>query len=97
MLGKEKTMEAYVLLHPTRFKIVELLAEKPMYIAEIAKTLRADSQFVISYHLRILEEYGFLSGRYEISKQPKSRGKAVKIFSVTGKVEQVKRVMKEKL
>jgi DNA-binding transcriptional ArsR family regulator len=81
--------EAHVLLHPIRFRIVELLVEKPMHINSISKALEGKKKKLVSYHLDILEEYGFVTSEYEISEQPKSKGKALKKYSVTDKVEEV--------
>jgi len=88
--------EAHVLLHPIRFRIVELLAEKPMHINEIAKAMGEERRFV-SYHLLSLEEYGFVSSKYEISEHPKSRGKAIRRYWVNDKVEDVISELKKKL
>ncbi len=88
--------EVHVLLHPMRYKIVELLVEKPMHINEISKVLGGERRLV-SYHLLTLEEHGFLSSNYEISEQPKSKGKAIRKYRVTGKVEKVLLEFKKKL
>jgi predicted transcriptional regulator len=77
--------DAHTLLHPIRFRIVELLAEKPMHINEISKAL-GEERRLVSYHLHTLEEYGFVSSKYEISEHPKSRGKAIRKYWVNGKV-----------
>jgi DNA-binding transcriptional ArsR family regulator len=89
-------MDAHVLFHPIRFRIVELLAEKPRYINELSKALGEDRRHV-SYHLRTLEEYGFVSSRYVISDHSKSKGKALKEYWVNGKVEKVISELREKL
>jgi ArsR family transcriptional regulator len=89
-------MDAHVLFHPIRFRIVELLAERQMYINELSNALGEDRRHV-SYHLRTLEEYGFVSSKYEISDHPKSRGKALKKYWVNGKVEGVISELREKL
>ena len=88
-LDNQLVKEAHVLLHPVRFRIVELLAEKPLHMNAISKTLEEEKKRLVSYHLNILEEYGFVTSTYEISEEPKSRGKALKIYRVTEKVEQV--------
>ncbi|RZN39569.1 MAG: ArsR family transcriptional regulator, partial [Methanophagales archaeon ANME-1-THS] len=88
--------EAHILLHPIRYRILELLATKPMYISELSKALGEDRRF-IPYHLRLLEEHGFLSSKYEISEHPKSRGKAIRKYWVNGKVEDVISRLKERL
>jgi len=88
--------DVHVLLHPMRFRIVELLAEKPMHINEISNALRKERR-LISYHLLVLEEHGFLSSKYELSEQPNSKGKAIRKYSVTGKVEEVFSELKKRL
>ncbi|MCW3133338.1 MAG: helix-turn-helix domain-containing protein [Methanophagales archaeon] len=88
--------DAHALLHPIRFRIVELIAEKPMYINEISKAL-GEERRLVSYHLLTLEEYGFLSSKYEISEDAKSKGKAIRNYSMTEKVEKVISELKKRL
>lgn len=88
--------EAHVLMHPIRFRLVNLLAEKPMYMKEISKALGEDRQ-PVTYHLNILEEYGFVSSKYEISEEKNSRGKALRVFQVTEKVAEVSSGLKKGL
>ncbi len=80
--------DAHVLLHPIRFRIVELLAENPMHINGISKAM-GEERRLVSYHLLTLEEYGFVGSKYEISEQPKSKGKAIRKYWVTDKVKTV--------
>jgi predicted transcriptional regulator len=87
-MEEEKVKEAYVILHPIRFRIIELLSEKQMHVSELSKAL-AEERRLISYHLDILEEYGFVQSKHEISDQPKSKGKALRIYWRTDKIEQV--------
>ena len=93
---EDNLKEVHVLLHPTRYRIVELLAEKPMHINEISKVL-GEERRLVSYHLLTLEEHGFLSSNYEISEQPNSKGKAIRKYSVTEKVEEVISELKSRL
>jgi len=88
--------DAHILLHPIRYRIVELLAERPMHINEIAKEM-GEERRLVSYHLLTLEQYGFVSSKYEISEYPKSRGKAIRKYWVNGKVEDVIAELKKKL
>jgi predicted transcriptional regulator len=89
MKMKDKLVkDAHVLLHPIRFRIVELLAEKPMHINGISKAM-GEERRLVSYHLLTLEEFGFVNSRYEISESPKSRGKAIRKYWVTDKVKEV--------
>jgi len=87
-IEEDLVKEVYMLLHPMRYKIIALLNEKPIHINEISKALNEERRLV-SYHLRTLEEHGFLSSKYEISEQPKSKGKAIRKYMVTGKVKEV--------
>ena len=88
--------DAHVLLHPIRFRIVELLGEKPLHINAISKAM-AEERRLVSYHLLALEEAGFVASRYEISELPKSKGKAIRVYWVTDKVDTVISEMKKKL
>lgn len=82
--------DVYTLLHPMRFRIVKLLAKKPMNITEISKAMGEDGRPVATnYNLNILEEYGFVSSEYEISEVKKSKGRALRIYKVTDKVWKV--------
>jgi len=84
----ELIKEIHVLLHPIRFRIVELLADKQMHINEISNAL-GEERRLVSYHLLTLEEHGFLDSKYEISELPKSKGKAIRKYRITNKVEEV--------
>ncbi|MBN1762114.1 MAG: winged helix-turn-helix transcriptional regulator [Methanomicrobia archaeon] len=88
--------DAHVLLHPIRFRIVELLAKKPLHINAISKAM-AEERRLVSYHLLALEEAGFVASKYEISELPKSKGKAIRVYWVTDKVKTVISEMKKKL
>jgi len=87
-IEEELVKDAHVLLHPVRFRIVELLMEKSMHINEISKAM-GEERRLVSYHLLTLEEHRFVESRYEISEQPKSKGKAIRKYWVTDKVEAV--------
>ncbi len=88
--------EVHVLLHPIRFKIVELLTDGQLHINEISNLLGVDRRLV-SYHLLTLEEHGFLSSRYEVSQRPGSKGRAMKKYRLTGKVARVLTELKSRL
>ena len=94
---EEKLLEeAQVLLHPIRFRIVELLMERPMHINGISKAL-GEERRLVSYHLLALEECGFVNSKYEISENPQSKGKAIRKYWVTEKVNEVVAEIKKKL
>jgi predicted transcriptional regulator len=84
----ELVKDAHVLLHPIRFRIIELLAENPLHINGISKEM-GEERRLVSYHLLTLEEYGFVNSKYEISESPKSKGKAIRKYWVTDKVKEV--------
>ena len=92
----ELIKDAHVLLHPIRFRIVELLAEKPLHINAISKAM-SEERRLVSYHLLALEEAGFVASKYEISELPKSKGKAIRVYWVTDKVNAVISEIKKKL
>jgi len=52
---------------------------------------------LVTYHLAALEERGFVKSKYVISEQPKSKGKALKVHTVTDKVTEVKAKLKKGL
>lgn len=82
----------YVLMQPTRRKIVNLLqSEKPMYIEQIAEKIGEDRRSV-SFHLATLAENGFVEGDYELinpaTENPGS-GRGAKFYHLTPKVAEV--------
>ncbi len=85
---EELVADAHVLLHPIRFRIVKLLAQEPRHINGISKAL-GEERRLVSYHLLTLEEFGFVESRYEISENPKSKGKAIRKYWTTDKVNDV--------
>lgn len=95
-LKEELVKDAHVLLHPIRFRVVEILAEKPMHINEIAKAM-GEERRLVTYHLAMLEESGFLTSKYEISEEKKSKGKALRKYTVTDKVAEVISELKKEL
>ena len=73
-----------------------LLAEKPMHISELSRALGQERRFV-AYHLLALEDRGFVTSKYEILEMDKSKGKALKVYSVTDKAAEVKAKLKKTL
>jgi len=59
------------------------------YMEQWVKDWVKKQRRLVSYHLLTLEEHGFLSSKYEISEQPKSKGKAIRKYEVTEKVGEV--------
>jgi predicted transcriptional regulator len=83
--------DAHTLLHPIRFELINLLVEKPRYINEIAKAL-GEERRLVTHHLEILEVYGFVTSKRALSEEPRALGKGLKIYQVTDKVAEVKRL-----
>ena len=86
----------HVLLHPVRYRLMELLAEQPMHINAISIAMGMERRLV-SYHLQTLEESGFVSSKYEISEQPKLKGKALRVYTATDKIARVLSELKKQL
>ena len=95
-LEEQLVMDAHTLVHPIRFRIVVLLREQPMHINSISKAL-VEERRLVSYHLQILEANGFLSSNYELSEQERAKGKAIRKFRVTDKVDEVLAELREQL
>ena len=95
-LGEELVKEAHVLLHPVRYRLMELLAEQPMHINALSSALGMERRLV-TYHLTALEDQGFVTSKYEISEQPKLKGRATRVYTATDKVAEVKAKLKKEL
>ncbi|MCP8320975.1 MAG: winged helix-turn-helix transcriptional regulator, partial [archaeon] len=65
-------------LNPLSWKILNLLAQKPMYPAEIAKSLKVYEQKVY-YHVKQLHKIGLLS----IERKESIKGALAKYYKVT--------------
>jgi DNA-binding PadR family transcriptional regulator len=52
---------------------------------------------LVTFHLLTLEERGFVKSRYEISEQPKLKGKALRVYTATDKVARVLSELKKQL
>jgi predicted ArsR family transcriptional regulator len=85
----------YVLMQPTRQKIIKLLKEskEPLYIAQIAEKI-GETPRNVSFHLQTLAEYGFVDGEYHEIQPPTHNsplvlGKAAKFYRLTPKVDEV--------
>lgn len=84
--------DAHILLHPKRFRIVQLLAKKPLHINGIVKVMDVEKAMaverrLVTYHLRTLESYEFVKSKYEISETAPSKGKAIRKYWLTDKVQ----------
>ena len=90
--------DAETLFHPLRYRIVEALAKKPsgLYINQLAEAVGADRQLV-SFHLLTLASAGYVEGEYQIAEKPHSKGKAVKVYRLTEKVDRAFKAIRKEL
>jgi len=70
-----------VILNPIRFKIVKLLASKPMSASEIAHQLGIDLKLAI-FHLKKLAKRGIVKNRY-IQRTVQNRPVLIRYYSLT--------------
>ncbi len=73
----EDVRKARAVLHETRWKILQLLAEKPRHALEIARILKEHEQ-KIYYHIRQLENAGII----ELHRKVERHGTIAKLYSV---------------
>jgi DNA-binding transcriptional ArsR family regulator len=76
--------DAHVLMHPTRYRIAELLSEKSMNIHELSEALGKEERLVF-YHLSILEEHGFVNGNFKTLQEANFKEIATKRYGMTKK------------
>ena len=80
---------AAMVLHPVRLKIIKLMmkAGAPVYIDQIARELRMDSQKV-AFHMEKMEDSGLVSSTLGIvQKEGSKRGWAGRFFEPTAKLK----------
>ena len=73
---------AYVMLHPVRRQIDDLLrkGDSPAYIAQIAKKIQVNEKLA-SFHLATLLSYDLVEGNWGTTKTGKGGERAVKYYS----------------
>ena len=98
MAEERMLRDAETLFHPLRYRIVEALAKEPggLYINQLADAVSADRQLV-SFHLLTLASEGYVQGEYQIAKKPASKGKAVKVYRLTEKVERAFKAIRKEI
>jgi DNA-binding transcriptional ArsR family regulator len=79
-----------------RYWLLELLEEQPRHVNALASALGMERRLV-SYHLLTLEDKGFVTSKYEISEEPRAKGKAIRLYTVTAKVADVKAKLRKGL
>ena len=88
--------DSHIFLHPVRYRLLELLEEQPRHINALAKALGMERRLV-SYHLTTLEDKGFVTSKYMVSEQDKMKGKALRMYTATDKVGEVRAKLKKGL
>jgi len=76
--GDELLAVLATLANPHRLRVVATLANRQMYVSELARELGI-SRALLQIHLRKLEAAGLVSARLEVSED----GKAMKFYQVT--------------
>jgi predicted transcriptional regulator len=78
------------------YRLLELLEGQPLHPNALSSTLGMERR-LFAYHLAKLEDRGFVTSRYVISELDKSKGKALKVYTVTDKAADVRAKLKEEL
>jgi DNA-binding transcriptional ArsR family regulator len=87
MSGKtELIKDATLLRHPLRFRMVELLMQRPMSVRELVEAL-GEHRRLVSYHLLMLEEHGFVNAALEFPDEAVVQVRSAKRYRATGKGE----------
>jgi len=91
------TEDISILLFPTRYNIYKVLKEAgtPLYAQQIGDKLGLDRKLV-SFHLAILEQNGFVISNYGVANPSKGAPKAVRYYTLTEKADKVIRGFIEK-
>ncbi|MGC9445008.1 MAG: helix-turn-helix domain-containing protein [Candidatus Methanospirareceae archaeon] len=95
-LEGELLTDAYVFTHPVRYRILGLLGKRPMYINALSSAM-GEKRGLVAYHLAVLQERGFVKSKYEIFVLLNQKGIALKVYTVTDKVAEVKAKLKKAL
>ncbi len=67
-----------------------------MHISELSRAM-SEERRLVTYHLIKLEERGFVTSKYELSEQPKLKGKALRMYTAIDKVARVLSELKKQL
>jgi len=92
-MSEEDINLTHIASHPIRYKILSLLndGKKPPYISQIAEKLEINNRLA-SFHLGVLRQHELAIGTWMVSEIPRSKGKAVKCFTIT---ENAKRILEK--
>lgn len=84
-------------MHPARYQIIQCIrkSQEPLFVDQIAKAVNIHPRMV-SHHLDVLQEQGLVECKYElVNIEGSKRGVAVRLCTVTQKVEEVFQEIKE--
>jgi len=86
----------YLMLQPTRAKIIQSLQHSSKYAKEIAREIEIDRRIAF-WHLETLRKYGLALREYRLIKYAKSKPPAVAAFyELTPEVERIRQRFAEK-
>lgn len=83
--------EGRIIIHPIRYAILNyLVTNDGAYLSQITRNIgNPIDRRLVSFHLLSLEKAAFVEGKYEISTEKKSKGRAIKRYFLTKKVHEV--------
>lgn len=80
-----------ILIHPIRYRIIKEIKERQKLCIQELTDILGINRRNVSFHLSILNQYGFVEGNYDIMiiQPSKGKGKTAKYFRITPKVDAV--------
>ncbi len=72
---------ARALIQEERLRMVRILQRGKKNISELAGETKLD-RATVSYHLAVLEKNGIVASRYEMLREPRSKGKIGRYYEV---------------
>ncbi|TLX93715.1 MAG: winged helix-turn-helix transcriptional regulator [Thaumarchaeota archaeon] len=72
---------ARALIQEERLRMVRILQRGKKNISELADETKLD-RATVSYHLAVLEKNGIVASRYEMLREPRSKGKVGRYYKI---------------
>jgi len=80
--GASRDLElARALIQEERLRMVRILQRGKKNISELADETKLD-RATVSYHLAVLEKNGIVASRYEMLREPRSKGKIGRYYEI---------------
>src|SRR5437667_10554951 len=80
--GASRDLElARALIQEERLRMVRILQRGKKNISELADETKLD-RATVSYHLAVLEKNGIVASRYEMLREPRSKGKVGRYYEI---------------